>query len=243
MAQVTPEPPKFDVNTGQPIQRPAAKFDVHTGQPIQPVPPPGVQMQPMTQQPVMYQPGIAETTYTWDLPPEKEYDVTPCYHECSTCGGKQKIKLYKDDIAFEQTCARPSHRPCVCNCIRPSSRPLTAAHFLCIPPPNRIVCPWPLVFPLPFWIMAWLLSGQKSTTRKSYREIQGIDLTNGSCCGAGDNADCTCCGDPCCGPTYKINGLTLLPREHRGHISTLKEMLSEISTRSNAAKLGRRDGV
>ena len=73
---------------------------------IQPVPPPGVQMQPMTQQPVMYQPGIAETTYTWDLPPEKEFDVSHCCHECSTCGGKQKIKLYKDDIAFEETCAR-----------------------------------------------------------------------------------------------------------------------------------------
>ena len=95
------------------------------------------------------------------------------------------------------------------------------------------------------WVDSGLApSGEKSTTRKSYREIQGVDVSSGFCCGAGNNPNfCNCCGDPCCGPKYVIHGLTLLPRGYRGDYSKLKEMLSEISTRSNEARFGRRDVV
>ena len=83
-----------------------------------------------------------------------------------------------------------------------------------------------------WWGVAWFYAGTKTTTRKSYREIQGVEVSSGFCCGT-----------ECCGPKYKINGLTLIPREHRGHFSTLKEMLGEISTRSNEARFGKRDVV
>ena len=42
-----------------------------------------------------------------DAKPEKEYTVHDCCYPCVSGGGYQKIKLYKDDIAFEQTCPSP----------------------------------------------------------------------------------------------------------------------------------------
>ena len=60
-------------------------FDPHTGQPIQPVP----------------------ATLYLDAKPEKEYTVHDCCYPNVSGGGYQKIKLYKDDIVFEQTCPCP----------------------------------------------------------------------------------------------------------------------------------------
>ena len=90
---------------------------------------------------------------------------------------------------------------------------------------------------LPGCILGWILSGTRSTTRRPYREIRGIDVNDSFCCGEGNSKDCQCCGDPCCGPNYVIKGLTLIPREHRGHFSNLKEMLGEIAARSNKSRV------
>ena len=40
----------------------------------------------------------------WSTEPEKEYTVHDDCYPCCSGGGHQKIRLYKDDIAFEQTC-------------------------------------------------------------------------------------------------------------------------------------------
>ena len=65
-----PQAPKFDVNTGQPIQQPAAKFDVYTGKPIEPAAPsqaaptPQPSAQPVqTTEPVVEEtPAVVEET-------------------------------------------------------------------------------------------------------------------------------------------------------------------------------------
>ena len=59
--------------------------------------------------------------------PELEYTVDDeCYWICSG-GGSQKIKLYKDDIAFEQTCPAPVLGVCCFPC---GTVPIDVACFL-----------------------------------------------------------------------------------------------------------------
>ena len=108
----------FDAFTGQRVQQTAGGFDPQTGQPIRPAIAPVPAQAQKTQQ----------TIYFWDTPPEKEYDVTNCCHGCLTCGGHQKIMLFKDEIAWEETCAPSSHcrPPCVRACACPRG-PVTAA--------------------------------------------------------------------------------------------------------------------
>ena len=109
-------------------------FDPHTGQPIQPVP----------------------ATLYLDAKPEKEYTVHDCCYPNVSGGGYQKIKLYKDDIVFEQTCPCPW-------CI------FMIPGFGCLFP---FTCP-----------IFWCLKGKTFVTRKPYRELKSMEyVTSEGCC-------------------------------------------------------------
>ena len=119
---------KFDSNTGLPIV--PGKFDSNTGLPIVP-------------EPVVAPPQIrpVPATLYLDAKPEKEYTVHDCCYPCVSGGGEQKIKLYKGDIAFEQTCPCPWP-------------------IFCIP---GIGCLFPFTCPI-----FWCLKGKTLVTRKPY---------------------------------------------------------------------------
>ena len=115
--------------------------------------------------------------------PELEYTVDDeCYWICSG-GGSQKIKLYKDDIAFEQTCPAPVLGVCCFPC---GTVPIDVACFLscctgCFLPFGNFglqiaFCGCPYL---------WGLWGRKMVTRTPYRQLKNVQLNykeGGSLC-------------------------------------------------------------
>jgi hypothetical protein len=104
-----------------------------------------------------------------NIPPEKEYDFKHqnSSYDCCSGGGTQKLKLYKDDIAWEATC--PCPWPILC-LLPVTFTPFTAC---CFP----VVCG---VF--------WGLQGKEFVRRKPYRKLNSVsvDRYNGNC------PDCCC---------------------------------------------------
>mmetsp|Transcript_45161 Transcript_45161/g.118509 ORF Transcript_45161/g.118509 Transcript_45161/m.118509 type:complete len:201 (-) Transcript_45161:163-765(-) len=91
-----------------------------------------------------------------DIPPEKEYEIHDKCYPCCSGGGYQKIKLYKDDVAFEATCPNPWP-------------------ILCFLPAYAWVISCPLYF---------TLMGTKTIVRKPYTKLNGVEIDHygGPCC-------------------------------------------------------------
>ena len=92
------------------------------------------------------------------IPPEKEYDFKHqnSSYDCCSGGGTQKLKLYKDDIAWEATC--------------PCPWPILAA-----------VCTM-FFYPINC-IVFWSLQGKTFVRRKPYKKLNSVavDRYNGPC--------------------------------------------------------------
>ena len=91
-------------------------------------------------------------------PPEKEYTVHDCCYPTCSGGGHQKIRLYKDDIAFEQTCGGC---PWVFHC--------------CVPAPFS-------------WALHCVYANSSSVTRVPYRDLKGVYLDQSKGCCPGNSA-------------------------------------------------------
>ena len=95
-----------------------------------------------------------------NIPPEKEYNFNDCCccftYDCLSGGGTQKLKLYKDDIAWEVTC--------------PCPWPILAA-----------VCTM-FFYPINC-IVFWSLQGKTFVRRKPYKKLNSVavDRYNGPC--------------------------------------------------------------
>ena len=133
--------------------------------------------------------------------PELEYTVHDDWYPCCSGGGYQKIKLYKDDIAFEQTCPSPVLGVC---CFPFGTVPIDVAcclfcfSFGALPFgcffSNIAFCGCPYICSL------W---GRKMVTRTPYRQLKNVQLDykeGGPCCSL-----CSSCS--CFQSSYFIGGL------------------------------------
>ena len=107
------------------------------------------------------QPIVVQALWS-NIPPEKEYNFEKegccCFtYACFSGGGTQKLKLYKDDIAWEQTC----------------------------PNPWPILCYFPGFFWAVSCPVYCMLKGGKFVRRKPYTKLNAVEvdgyMSNGSC--------------------------------------------------------------
>ena len=172
--------------------------------------------------------------------PELEYTVHDDWYPCCSGGGYQKIKLYKDDIAFEQTYPRPLGSvfcfpfgtvPMDVACCSMCFTPLTFGCFFF----NLYT------FGCPFY---WSLRGRKMVTRTPYRQLKNVQLNYKE--GPPPCSCCSCCSNfSCFQSTYFIGGLygydagrgmTPMFPMGLGKEKKLLAMTSEISKRMARAK-------
>ena len=176
---------------------------------------------------------VPQEMHAEDTPEIEEYTVHDDCYSCCSGGGYQKIKLYKDDIAFEQTCPMPVLGVC---CFPFGTVPMDVACCLSICCPvywcniglqiGFCGCPY-----------LWSLWGRKMVTRTPYRQLKNVQLNykEGSLC-----SSCSCCQS-----TYFIGGLfgvdpwgmtvPMFPKAMANEQKMLA-MTSEISKRMAKAK-------
>ena len=170
--------------------------------------------------------------------PEIEYTVHDDCYPCCSGGGYQKIKLYKDDIAFEQTCPMPVLGVC---CFPFGTVPIDVACclFCCTP-----VCECNFGLQIAFCgcPYLWSLWGRKMVTRTPYRQLKNVQLNYKE-----GGSLCSCCS--CFQSTFFIGGLfgldtsscstwgmtPMFPKAMANEQKML-EMTSEISKRMAKAK-------
>ena len=147
-----------------------------------------------------------------NIPPEKEYDFKHqnSSYDCCSGGGTQKLKLYKDDIAWEATC--PCPWPILC-LLPVTFTPFTAC---CAP----VVCG---VF--------WGLQGKEFVRRKPYRKLNSVEVNHykGNC------PDCCCPSTIFIKGFFAENSCVPIgPMPiymNRGGFKKVDEMASEVATK------------